>query len=237
MTDSKKMFGQGRVLVTGGAGFIGSHVVDRLVADGCDVVVYDNFSTGRREYLAHHAQPGPVTVVDGDVLDRERLVTEHSCALRDRRVSQVVEPGEDPYPETMNAGAVADISAADPDLVVVKGDVTCHGTQEEFDRFMEVYGGAFGDRGADGLCSAARCSGFSVRARVCCSCVIMRSPLVLLLRALPASVGDLLVSPPGVEATRPSVAHTPLRLHAPSHHAALEPPERGHRRSCDMGHS
>jgi len=73
MTDSKKIFGQGRVLVTGGAGFIGSHVVDRLVADGCEVVVYDNFSTGRREYLAHHAQPGPVTVVDGDVLDRERL--------------------------------------------------------------------------------------------------------------------------------------------------------------------
>jgi UDP-glucose 4-epimerase len=73
MTDSKKMFGQGRVLVTGGAGFIGSHVVDRLVADGCQVVVYDNFSTGRHEYLAHHAQPGPVTVVDGDVLDRERL--------------------------------------------------------------------------------------------------------------------------------------------------------------------
>ena len=57
-----------------------------------------------------------------------------------------VEPGEDPYPETMNAGAVTDITTADPDLVVVKGDVTSHGTQDEFDRFTEVYGGAFGDR-------------------------------------------------------------------------------------------
>lgn len=63
-----------RVLVAGGAGFIGSHVVDRLVATGAEVVVYDNFSTGRHEYLAHHAAHRAVTIVDGDVLDRHRLV-------------------------------------------------------------------------------------------------------------------------------------------------------------------
>ncbi|MFZ4518409.1 MAG: metallophosphoesterase family protein [Microthrixaceae bacterium] len=56
------------------------------------------------------------------------------------------EPGEPPYPETMNAGAVADITGWEPDAVVAKGDLTSNGTQEEYDRFLEVYGGAFGDR-------------------------------------------------------------------------------------------
>lgn len=43
-----------RVLVTGGAGFIGSHVVDRHIALGDDIVVIDDLTTGRRQNLAHH---------------------------------------------------------------------------------------------------------------------------------------------------------------------------------------
>lgn len=54
--------------------------------------------------------------------------------------------GEDPYPETMNAGALTDISSWSPDAVVVKGDLTSNGTQEEYDRFLDVYGTAFGER-------------------------------------------------------------------------------------------
>jgi len=42
-----------RILVTGGAGFIGSHLVDRLVDAGHEVVVLDNFSTGRVRNLSH----------------------------------------------------------------------------------------------------------------------------------------------------------------------------------------
>lgn len=57
-----------------------------------------------------------------------------------------VDPGDEPYPEVMNAGAVAEMQAVDPDLVVVKGDLTSNGTAEEYDRFLSVYGGAFGDR-------------------------------------------------------------------------------------------
>ena len=40
-----------RILVTGGAGFIGSHLVEELVARGCEVTVLDDFSTGREENL------------------------------------------------------------------------------------------------------------------------------------------------------------------------------------------
>ena len=51
------------------------------------------------------------------------------------------EPGEDPYPQTMNRAAVAEIAAADVDLVVAKGDLTSHGTAAEFDAFLHCYGG------------------------------------------------------------------------------------------------
>ncbi|MBS1839007.1 MAG: metallophosphoesterase [Actinobacteria bacterium] len=57
-----------------------------------------------------------------------------------------VGPGESPYPETMNAAVVADMQPWEPDAVVVKGDVTSNGTDEEVARFLEIYGGAFGDR-------------------------------------------------------------------------------------------
>ena len=42
-----------RVLVTGGAGFIGSHLCERLLADGCDVLCVDNFFTGTKDNIAH----------------------------------------------------------------------------------------------------------------------------------------------------------------------------------------
>src|SRR5690349_19872252 len=42
-----------RVLVTGGAGFIGSHLCERLIAEGCDVLCLDNFFTGTKDNVAH----------------------------------------------------------------------------------------------------------------------------------------------------------------------------------------
>src|SRR3712207_2674082 len=59
-----------RVLVTGGGGFIGSHLVARLLEHGYAVRVLDNFSTGRRENLARVA--ADVDVVEGDVQSYER---------------------------------------------------------------------------------------------------------------------------------------------------------------------
>ena len=61
-----------RVLVTGGAGFIGSNLVKALVASGCDVTVLDNLSSGHRANLAAVPQ---VRFVDGDVRDPDAVGT------------------------------------------------------------------------------------------------------------------------------------------------------------------
>lgn len=58
-----------RVLVTGGAGFIGGHLVDALLAQGATVRVIDNFSTGRRENLAHNL--ARIELIEGDLCDPE----------------------------------------------------------------------------------------------------------------------------------------------------------------------
>ena len=60
-------------LVTGGAGFIGSHLVELLLQAGDSVTVVDDFSTGRRENLAGVAQRQRLTVVEGDVGDARVL--------------------------------------------------------------------------------------------------------------------------------------------------------------------
>lgn len=65
-----------KALVTGGAGFIGSHIVDRLVRQGASITVYDNFSTGQEEFIAHHSANPRVRVVRADVLDLATLSSE-----------------------------------------------------------------------------------------------------------------------------------------------------------------
>ncbi len=58
-----------RACVTGGAGFIGSNLADRLCAQGVDVVIVDDFRTGRREFVADVLSAGRARLVEGDVLD------------------------------------------------------------------------------------------------------------------------------------------------------------------------
>lgn len=62
-----------RACVTGGAGFIGSNLADALVAGGWEVVVVDNFTTGRHEFVANLLGTGAATLLEGDVLDQNLL--------------------------------------------------------------------------------------------------------------------------------------------------------------------
>ncbi len=60
-----------KVLVTGGAGFIGGHLVDALLARGASVRVIDNFSTGSRSNLEHNL--GRIELVEGDICDPDDI--------------------------------------------------------------------------------------------------------------------------------------------------------------------
>jgi UDP-glucose 4-epimerase len=62
-----------RVLITGGAGFIGSHLVDRLLLDGHSVSVLDNVSTGQKSNLDRHNKNQNFAFINGSVLDQDLL--------------------------------------------------------------------------------------------------------------------------------------------------------------------
>ncbi len=57
-------------IIVGGAGFVGSHLADLCLANDCHVLVYDNFSTGRREFLPSDSR---LSIVEGNILDTQHL--------------------------------------------------------------------------------------------------------------------------------------------------------------------
>jgi UDP-glucose 4-epimerase len=62
-----------RYFITGGAGFIGSHFVDRLLGDGNEITVYDNLNTGKLEWITQHFDNPNFLFVKGDLLDVDHL--------------------------------------------------------------------------------------------------------------------------------------------------------------------
>jgi len=69
-----------RVFLTGGSGFIGSHIVDHLLKQDYEVVVYDNLSNGRREFIEPHLRNPKLRFVQADCLDLARVEAEMAGA-------------------------------------------------------------------------------------------------------------------------------------------------------------
>ncbi len=71
------MFAKNKILVTGGAGFIGSHLVDHFVEKGSRVTVFDNLSSGKIKFIESHLENPDFTLIEGDLLDQKAI--EKAC--------------------------------------------------------------------------------------------------------------------------------------------------------------
>ena len=102
------------VLITGGAGFIGSHAAEALLAAGERVRVLDDFSTGRRENLV--GMSGALEIIEGDVRERQTVAAAmRGCdrVLHLAAIASVTRSFEDPATtEAVNVGGTANVLAA-----------------------------------------------------------------------------------------------------------------------------
>jgi dTDP-glucose 4,6-dehydratase len=84
---------QGRVVVTGGAGFLGSHLCDELLRRGCQVVAVDNFITGQRENVAHLRANPSFTLIEHDICQPLSLSGEVAMVMH---LASPASPGDFP---------------------------------------------------------------------------------------------------------------------------------------------
>jgi len=90
----------GRILVTGGAGFIGSHIVDQLLADELEVSVLDNLSSGKKENVAQHLNKKNLHFIKGDVRDTEtvkKAVKNVDAVIHEAALVSVTRSVENPF--------------------------------------------------------------------------------------------------------------------------------------------
>ncbi len=128
-----------KVLVTGGAGFIGSHVVDRLLQDHHQITVIDNFSTGRQANLNHLKSNPNLTIIEADIRDLASIAPHfqnidmvfHLAALADI-VPSIVNPTEYYSANVMGSMNVLEASRqAGVKRFVYTASSSCYGIPDE----------------------------------------------------------------------------------------------------------
>lgn len=166
-----------KFFVTGGAGFIGSHLVDRLIADGNSVTVFDNLSSGKEEFIASHKSNCHFQFIQGDLLNlgsvqeaiKGHEVVFHLAANPDARLG-IADTGLDLKQETIATYNVLEsMRISGVDKIVFSSSGTIYGETPVMP-LPEDYGPAFpislygaGKLASEGLLSAF-CHTFDMQA-------------------------------------------------------------------------
>jgi nucleoside-diphosphate-sugar epimerase len=111
-----------RILVTGGAGFIGSQIVDKLMEEGFDVTVIDNLDTGRIENIAHHQNKTKFHFVRGDIRDLDLVketMKDMDAVFHEAALASVTLSVKNPIlSNDINVGGTVNLLKASSDLGV-----------------------------------------------------------------------------------------------------------------------
>jgi UDP-N-acetylglucosamine/UDP-N-acetyl-alpha-D-glucosaminouronate 4-epimerase len=156
-----------KALVTGGAGFIGSHLVQRLLGDGYAVRVLDNFATGHRENLLQI--DGDIELVEGDIQSYERVHTAvRGCDLVFHLAALPSVPRSIQDPLTSTASNVTGtlnvlLAARDEDVrrVVFASSSSVYGPQKEYPQREDAAARPISPYGVSKLAAEGYCRAFT----------------------------------------------------------------------------
>jgi UDP-glucose 4-epimerase len=157
-----------KAFISGGAGFIGSHLVDSLLKNGYSVTVYDNLSSGDKQFIQHHVHQENFTFIKADLLDLKRIkkeIQDHDIIFH-LAANPHVRLGEKQTDLDLNQGIVATYNILEAmrqnsikkivfsSSSVVYGETTDYSLPETYGPTLPISMYGAGKLGAEGLISA-----------------------------------------------------------------------------------